>query len=426
MGGRKLRRKIQRSSTVGKRRVVLEHKPGRDIEGKRRGLSESVGGAAQSCRAVRRCGRCREESDFDAAVAHGTRELAIARIECHHEAEVGVRRDHLNLAIDRTSLGQLEATARLEQRVEAIEDGWAAEVSIFDQKHIAVLHGLHERPVHPFEPCSGEGGLGRRDSTRCGVGKVGRAGDALCSEFGEDILEYAPCVRHVEICCLLGKAQAEPAKIKQGGIQGTRAEREKLCREDVLEEIESIPHDDIQVSEPVRLLEAAEQLERIDLGVHRELAEATSAVRGDLSDEACLARPPRTSQDGEPAHIETLRQGLERVEVGRRERGRRTAALQRDLGVVACKQRVPDLAEFGGDKGPRLRSRFRGRIEDLGEDAQDVGAIRQVAESLQVEEARVLLRRMRLQVEAARGLHEREPPERVTKVELPRRALHAE
>lgn len=118
-------------------------------------FGKRVDGAANrrgggGCLIVRRRGG--EDGDLDAAVAHRARQLAVARVERHDEAEVGMRRDDLDLAVDGPALGELEASTSLEERVEAVKDRGAAQVSVFDKEPVAVLHGLDKRAVDPLEP----------------------------------------------------------------------------------------------------------------------------------------------------------------------------------------------------------------------------------------------------------------------------------
>lgn len=71
-----------------------------------------------------------------------------------------MRGDNLDLAVDWSTLGQLESAAGFEERVQAVENRRTAKVSILDQQPVAVLHGLDEGTVNPFEACGSDRRLG--------------------------------------------------------------------------------------------------------------------------------------------------------------------------------------------------------------------------------------------------------------------------
>lgn len=206
----------------------------------------------------------------------------------------------------------------------------------------------------------------------------------------EDLADRLAERDNVEVGCLGGELEADLAECSERRVDVGRRVRLELGRRSVLEERDGVFGDRIEVAQAVGLLKAAEELERVDLGVHGELAQALAGERGNLAHERRLARCAGARQDGKPPHVQALDERLKRLQRLAPDRQRRAGALDGDRRVVPRQQRVADLDVLRRDERPRARQRVDGLAERVGEEARHVVAVATVAKPLQVQEAKVL------------------------------------
>ena len=92
-----------------------------------------------------------EQRHLDAAVPHRARHLAVPRVHAHEYAEVGVRPDHGDAAVDEAALVDHEHAVGLQQRVQAVQNRRVAQVRLVQKHPVAVLERLDQQPVHPLK-----------------------------------------------------------------------------------------------------------------------------------------------------------------------------------------------------------------------------------------------------------------------------------
>lgn len=250
------------------------------------------------------------EGDLDSSVSHRSRELSVPGVQSHEEPELRVREEELRDAVDRSSLREDEGSVGLAERVDSIEDRRIAEVGVFDDEPVSGGDGLNELSVDPLKATRrrsyrgevSEGGL--NPSQLCLI-ELSEDGDEVADDNGSGSNEALNVVR-VRERRELGEARRDgrPARLVEDG-----------GRETLSGEGGESDGDPSHSTTRVGLLEASEELHRIDSRVHRELSQPATRELSKQSKHARLSARRGSGDDDQPSEADALGDGLEGGEV---------------------------------------------------------------------------------------------------------------